>query len=214
MMNYGLELEFFVLTAQGLPAPAYKYTANLDGNPVVGELRTDVFPSLIDAYFDLQKKFYIESEALLKKGMAISLTPEIKVTSEFLIGLRKDRDYTSRKENDVLEELSVYDEEVVGKILDRDVFKASLQINLSDNETITQSYRDKDDKYQELKKEVSGVFDFSKIIKKFDKAFEDDIKSTDRVKGVYAIKQGIKGKRIEYRSLPNSIDLLKLLKIK
>jgi len=44
-MKYGIELEFFVFKDEGV-VPAYKATYNLDGNPVIGELRTDPFDTI------------------------------------------------------------------------------------------------------------------------------------------------------------------------
>ena len=60
----------------------------------------------------------------------------------------------------------------------------------------------------------SQVFDFISIIRDLDNTYIEDIKNTNRVKGVYAIKDGELGKRIEYRSLLNTINLNSLCDFK
>lgn len=217
-MNYGIELEFFVLDNRTeLIVPAYKATNNLDGNPVVGEIKTGIFDNIIDCVFDLEKKLFIEKTTLENKGFQLSLIPQTKVDNNFLINLRKDTKYINNKNLEVLEEKSIYNKSI-GKLLPRGVYKASLQVNISNNSDVSYFEYEKitvEDKYKYDKKRVtksySDVFDYITIINKLDKAFLPEIKATSRVAGVYAIKSGELGKRIEYRSLPNNINLVKLI---
>lgn len=60
----------------------------------------------------------------------------------------------------------------------------------------------------------AALFNYVKPIYILDEAFADFIRGTQRIKGVYAIKKGEFGDRIEYRSLPNTISLDELLKVK
>lgn len=217
MKNYGIELEFVVKDAAGNIVPAFKATTNLDGNPLIGELRTEIHNNIVDCVFELRKLIHNESKALKDKGYTLNLIPEIKVDDLFLKDLRRNENYTNRKQSTVLEDHSIYGKGT-GKVLAKGIFKTSLQINISDNEEISIKEWKKieiEDKSKwessYSKQKYSQVFDFISVIRSLDTLFSKEIKDTKRVPGVYAIKDGQYGKRIEYRSLPANIDLDKLL---
>jgi hypothetical protein len=217
MLKFGIELEFFVYNKDNKLVPAYEATSNLDGNPVIGELRTGVYDNIVDCKFALDKLLYLESNRLQAKGYRMAIEPEIRVDNEFLKALRSDPKYINRKELEVLQELSIYGKQT-GKILPRGIYKASLQVNLSCNATFNYlSYRkiSVEDKYrwesESEAKQYSELFDYVSIIRKLDTAFASAIKNTHRVAGVYTIKNGTLGKRIEYRSLPNTVLLNSLV---
>lgn len=213
-MNYGIEFEFFVKDKKTDEiVPAYKATHNLDGNPIIGELKTKVHSSLLDAVFELKKLIHKESKRLNNNGFIMSIIPMIKLDKEVLLGLRKDKNYVNKKNLEVLDAKSIYGKGI-GKVLPRGVFKASIQINLSDNSDIYYEEYNKitvenKSKWESTtkKKTYSSVFDYISIIRKLDNTFIEDIKNSNRVKGVFAIKDGELGKRIEYRSLPNTVNL-------
>lgn len=212
MIHYAIELEYFVVNSRNEYIPAHKVTYNLDGNPILGEIRTGIFTDPTDLIFDLKKRIYLEEERLKAKGCKMALTQQVSFSNQQIIELRADHDYINRKNLRQLRELSIYGGKV-GKILPRGVFKASLQINVSDNEDITWRLREKTGKEHTFARNVSNIFDYISLLRKFDTAFAADIKRTKRVKGVYAIKPGTLGNRIEYRSLPNDINLEVLLDI-
>lgn len=209
MLNYGIELEFFVSDKEGNYIPAYKATSNTDGNPVIGEIKTKIYSSITDCVFEMDKLLYLEREKISNKGYILCLIPSIKVDNDFLKNIRNDAAYINKKSLDVLSELSIYGK-ATGKILPRGIYKASLQLNISDNNTIryiaakrypgNEHYTPCD---AELQK--ADVFDYVSIIRKLDDTFSKEISEAKRVRGVYAIKDGDSGKRIEYRSLPNNI---------
>jgi len=206
-MKYGIELEFFVKKRNIVPA--IEGTYNVDGNHIIGELRTKVHDSITDCVFELKKLLYLEEKALSKKGYTLLLIPEIKVDDKFLKDFRASRGYSEKKNQ--LETFSIYGKST-GKILSVKQFKASLQINISNTEEVsfyTYSKEDKKEKY--TYKTRNTLFEFPTIIRNLDKIFSSEIKNSKRVPGVYAIKDGEFGKRIEYRSLPNNINLDKLL---
>lgn len=223
-MKFGIELEFFVSKGEGdkkIYVPAYLVTSNTDGNPVIGEIRTGVFDSFIDCIFDLKKRFFLEKTKIEKAGYNLELVSEIKVNDEFLLNLRKDTKYINKKSLEVLEEKSIYPKGSVGKMLPRGVYKASLQINFSEHKNFTYTDYVKvtvDDKYKYESKTATKtyavVFDYLSLLSKLDVVFLEEIKATKRVSGVYAIKTGELGDRIEYRSLPNTVELDKLLTLK
>lgn len=219
-MKYGIELEFFVVDKDGKLIPAYTATTNIDGNPVIGEIRTTVHSNIVDCVYELKKLLFLEKEKLSKKNLTLELSPIKIVDDIFLKGLRKEKEFVSKKEHTVLEELSIYPNGAIGKMLPRGTFKASLQVNLSDNKEFTYTEYNRvtvEDKYRydtkTSSKSYSGIFDYVSIISKLDEAFKEDLKATNRVKGVYAIKSGELGDRVEYRSLPNTIDPNKLIKL-
>lgn len=218
-MNYGLELEFFVSNGKEI-IPAYLATNNLDGDPFLGELRTTVHNNILDAVYELKKLIHKEQMALTAKGYAMVMASENLFSKSQLVEFRKDARGVSRKELDVLEQFSIYPTGAIGKILKRGLVKASLHVNMSVNKSYTNRIFDnvsysKKPVYVE-KTEVkyqSEAFNYVQPIQKLDAAFADDIKRANRVKGVYAIKPGVRGTRVEYRSLPNTIDLNRLIEI-
>lgn len=220
-MNYGIELEFFIRNkSTGDIVPAYKVTNNVDGNPVIGEIRTGVHNNIVDCIFELKKLIHLEREKLYKKDPNLMLIFQdvITLSDVTLKALRADRECIQRKEHTVLEELSIYPDKKTGKLLPRGVFKASLQVNFSENKMFSFTEYEKvtvEDKYKYVSKSANksyaGLFDYVSIIRRLDIAFAKEIVNTKRVKGVYAIKEGLLGDRIEYRSLPNTIDLNELL---
>jgi hypothetical protein len=54
---------------------------------------------------------------------------------------------------------------------------------------------------------VNQLWDFARVFRELDKIYASEIKAARRVPGFYEIKDDL---RIEYRSLPNNIDLWKL----
>jgi len=201
-MKYGIELEFFV-TKDGEKVPAYRGTSNVDGNPVVGELRTGVFNSIGKCVFDLKRLIYQERLWLGKRGYVMHIIPEMTVNDDFIRNLRQDRHYTDKKEyTDIL---SIYGEAKYN-VLPVNKFKASLQINVS-KDTVVRVTEDKEF--------IRGgsMFDYVGLISKLDNAFKDEIKASKRTKGIYAIKRGEVSDRIEYRSLPNTVDLYKIIEV-
>jgi hypothetical protein len=202
--NYGIELEFFV-KKDNVIVPAHKYTNNLDGDPMIGELRTQVHSNITDCVFELKKLLFNEALALEKKDCAISLDTIAKVDDETVRSMRT-------MDNIIKEGLvthSIYNKKL-DKILPRNTYKASLQINVSQNTT---HYFHYDKNGISVKSTSSNVFNFPAIIRLIDTEFAEEIKEAKRVPGVYAIKNGENGNRVELRSLPNNINLTKLISV-
>jgi len=218
-MKYGIEFEFFVSKDSKI-IPAYLATSNLDDNPFLGEIKTQPFDNILDTVFELKKLIYLEKLNLESKGFKMEIISNHQFTNEDLISFRKDELALNKKELEVLEEFSIYPNCKIGKLLKRGEIKASLQINLSQHKSFSYPEYEKitiEDKYkyqQSYKnKDYSCLFDYITILQKLDKFYNRDIKNTKRTKGVYAIKEGIYGDRIEYRSLPNVINYEELLKL-
>lgn len=218
-MKYGIEFEYFV-SKNDIILPAYLATNNLDGNPFLGEIKTKPLNNIVDTIFELEKLIYLEKYKLETKGYKMEIIPTHQFSNNDLIKFRKDKNAVNKKENEVLEEFSIYPDGNLGKLLKRGEIKASLQVNLSQHKsfnyleyekiTIGENY-----KYNSATKvkEYACVFNYLSILQKLDKEFSTDINNTKRTKGVYAIKPGEYGDRIEYRSLPNIIDYKKLINL-
>ena len=210
MKHFGLELEFFIFDKKNNLIPALKIIGiTTDGNPIIGELRTKVFPTLIEAIFDLNRLIYITEKKLKKLNYEIKFVSEVTVNDDFIKNIRKNiyyREYLGKKIYS--EVFSIYGKENTN-ILPNNVFKASLQINISENSTV--NFSDDDGKWQS--RDISILFDYINVIRKFDTKFKQEIVSSSRKKGIYSIKDGDMGKRIEYRSLPNTIKLFDLLEV-
>lgn len=218
-MKYGIEFEFFV-SKEGKIIPAYLATSNLDGNPFLGEIKTKPLDNILDCIFELEKQIYLEKTNLEAKGYKMEIIPIHQFNNDELISFRKDQKALNKKELEVLEEFSIYPQGKVGKLLKRGEIKASLQINFSEHKSFTYPEFSKitvEDKYKyessTKKKEYACLFNYVSIIQKLDEFYKKDITETNRTKGVYSIKPGDFGDRIEYRSLPNTINFKNLIKI-
>jgi len=219
MKKIGIEFEYFI-SKDGKIIPAYLATDNLDGNPFLGEIKTKPFNNIVDCIFELEKIIYLEKSKLESKGYKMEVIPRNQFSNEDLIAFRKDKYALNKKELEVLEEFSIYSSGKTSKLLRRGEIKASLQVNISEHKsfsyieyekiTVKNKYR-----YQESykNKEYACLFNYVSIISKLDSEFDKEIKESGRVKGVYAIKDGEFGDRIEYRSLPNNIDYKKIINI-
>lgn len=205
-MEYGIELEFFVKKGKVI-VPAYLYTNNLDGNILLGELRTGIHKNITDAIFELKKLIYLEEIALKKKKCKFVLVSEHLFESKEISEVRTNPNYGNKN---FTKEFSIYSENFTPKIYTPERIKASLQINFSEN--IYKKIRTIKNSIESYEESVnSSLFNFPEIIRKLDNKFKEEIKNTERTSGIYTIKDGEKGKRLEYRSLPNTINLSKLL---
>lgn len=89
---------------------------------------------------------------------------------------------------------------------------ASLQVSLSDNREVCFYGPYVKGKPQQVlqRAHVGGLFDYAYWIRGLDTAFASDIKKAGRSPGFYAFKYVANGTRVEYRSLPNNIDISRL----
>ena len=218
-MKYGIEFEYFISKNNKI-VPAYLGTNNLDGNPFLGEIKTKPFDNILDCVFELEKLVYLEKTILESKGYKMEIIPVNQFSNEDLINFRKNKKAVDKKELEVLEEFSIYPDGKLGKLLKGGEVKASLQINFSEHRSISYPKFSKisiEDKYKYESsietKDYSCLFNYISIIQKLDKFYKEDISKTNRTKGVYAIKSGEFGDRIEYRSLPNTINFRQLINL-
>lgn len=209
MKKFGIELEFFVKDIEkDKIIPAYIVTKNLDGDPVIGELKTEVHDDIYSLIYELKSLIHKEKDDLKKRNCIFLLNPEVIFTNDDYKSLRRDNAYVNNKELNSLNEKSIYNKKT-SKILSRTTFRAGLQVNISENSVKT--IKTENNIYKDIYS--SNVFDFYSIIRNLDSNFKEEINNSKRINGVYSIKNGEYGNRVEYRSLPNSICLNKLLDI-
>lgn len=210
-MNYGIEYEFFVQDSEGGQiVPAFNCTNNLDGYPVIGELKTGIHSTLVDAVFELKKLIFIEKKMLESIGFSMLNKETVTVSKSFLEDLRNHRKFSNNKEYTYRHVKSIYNKRT-SKTFPRGVLKASLQINISKNNTLHYTKCVGEERNMvEHTRTYSNIFDFPSLIFKLDEYFKKEIRESNRIQGLYCIKDGKKGERIEYRSLPSDVDLIKL----
>lgn len=218
-MKYGIEFEFFVSQKNKI-IPAYLATSNLDGDPFIGEIKTKPFNKFIDCIFELEKLIYLEQQKLNKAGFRMEIISECIFDNNSLIEFRKNKSALNLKELAPLQEFSIYPNKKISKILKRGHKKASLQLNLSNTKNFSYTTYNKvtiGKQYSynavDNTKSYNSIFNYVDIIQKLDSIFQKDINTAKRVKGVYTIKSGVFGDRIEYRSLPNTINLRNLFNV-
>ena len=182
MLKFGFELEGFYSPGGGLPQiPPKGYP--VDGFPGLVELRNSGGGDMDVQYFDIAR--------LLAKYPDIDIT---RHTWTFSPQERNELRGRTRepKSSEVIQNIYNKHPRALGsKTL------ASFQINISRLDK-SEWWDDKGRfHYPEY-----GLFDYLPIIRALDIEFSDEIKASGRQPGMYCIKNF---KRVEYRSLPNSV---------
>jgi len=183
MFKYGLELEvFYSKNKNEIELPPKEYPT--DGFPGLIEIRTSGHLLLKDAISDIYSKLHLENidyNSLLFISEA-TFTPEQKRE------LRK-RAYI-KNSWDIQNIYNKKPRALGNKTI------ASFQINISYLKS--QEYRNKDGI---VFPERFSLLDVPKIVKNLDNEFKQEILNSKRQPGEYCVK----GDRLEYRSLPNTV---------
>jgi len=191
-MKFGFEKEFFVMKGRevvlcpnGVPADECGWLAEARGEP-----RDDI----AEAYFSLEADIYRLEQRAEKASVDLKEVPLMKVS-------RKTRLAAARQHHK-------------GRITYQNIYgherhkfnmseaAAGLHISFTD----AMHVRTEHDGTQV----VNQLFDFVQIFRALDKAFATEILLAKRKPGFYEIKNDL---RIEYRSLPNNVDLDKVIKV-
>jgi hypothetical protein len=193
-MKYGLELEWFLQAKDSdnlimIDKSVFPY----DESGFLVEARGQPANSIRDAVFLLKAEMYSLEKLAETSGYKLILEPLGKLSKEELRKIR--RQFVKGIES--FENLYGYTSHANGSLL-----TAGLHISFT-NQRIAQEKN-------KTSTTVNELFDFSKLFRKLDSAFADEIKIAKRRPGFYEIKAD---KRIEYRSLPNNVDLLKVIDV-
>lgn len=187
---YGLELECFTVNQKDeviLPLSHFPK----DGFPGIAEFRTVGGDSLSKAYWNVFNQF-AQARVDVHCRATLKLT-EYKFSAAQMSELRRH----NRMVKEAIDVKNIYGRaprSSNGKSL------ASLQINVSN--CIEPERTRRVGKTSYLEPARYGLLDVNGIVKRLDKAFEKEIKESNRQPGMFCIKDNI---RLEYRSLPNTV---------
>src|SRR3990167_4207405 len=185
--RYGFELEGFFTESNHLGTrfllPPVTYPT--DGFPGLVELRTTGHNTLLQAFSELLKEWF----DLADPDRVSFKISEHTFTAEQKRALRK-RVPEQKNPADIRNIYGKKPRPLGNKTM------ASLQINISN--IACASFTTKDGFYIP---DRFALFDVGRVVKRLDQAFKDEILKSNRQMGEYAIK----GDRLEYRRLPNTV---------
>jgi hypothetical protein len=210
-VNFGIEKEYFLKklneeTNQWELCVIPKYLLPYDNCGVLVEARSKKSTTIREAVFSLMEEEYRIKEICKTNDLRLietnaeTITPVLKRETEriFTKGLVEYMNlyhYLSHKtkKNEVFAGLHIH----------INIFENSWEKELIKNKGRIIDAKD-------VRREVNVLFDFPSFIKYMDKNFEQEIKDTRRGPGFYEIKSD---GRVEYRSLPAQVDLMKVIDV-
>ena len=191
-MKYGLEQEFFVTKDSQLIGPVPP-PLTPDECGFLAEARGQPCFTIREAVFSLMADVYrLETEAT-KLGLTLVKEPILEVPRSVLLECR--RKFT--KPTLDYQNLYGYQEHK-----NKGKKTAGIHISFTDERVILNDKKDPTT--------VNIIFDFVQIFRKLDLNFKAEIMAAKRYPGFYELKPD---RRIEYRSLPNNCDLLKIIEV-
>jgi len=190
-MKYGLEKEYFVTNDKDELVLCPKDIPH-DGCGFLAEARGEPHEDIVDAVFSLKAsehklKMQMKEVGLIlvdKPVMVIPKQLKLKAQREYAKGLTKHQNlYKFQSHRQKVSEHT-----------------AGVHISFTQPKRV---YHD-----SKVVETVNELWDFVQLFKELDVRFKNDIKLAKRNPGFYEIKNDC---RIEYRSLPNSINLFNLI---
>lgn len=192
MLKIGLEQEFFVLGSTGILIMCPKSIPH-DSCGLLAEARGEPHTDACQAVYSvLAAKASLEREAK-KQNLQLHHSDLEKIPTHVRLAAQR-----------------YYDK---GRVHHVNLYNHLKHKNLQSEQTagIHISFTNPRDHYMEQKKfTYNAIFNFVPIIQKFDRAFADEIKAAKRRPGFYEIKPD---GRIEYRSLPATANMNKIIDI-
>jgi hypothetical protein len=201
-MKYGLECEFFVAKDDNVR----------DGEQLVGGLHPSLTPdecgflaeargqpygTIREAVFSLMADIHRLEQAAKALGLYLVKLPNATVPDSEI--LKSRRQYSKG----VLSYQNLYGHEA-----HKEKRKKTAGIHVSFTCEKEMWYTDKKQKEQKFK--YQPIWDYVQVFRKLDLAFKEEIKNARRNPGFYELKPD---GRIEYRSLPNDVDLMKIITV-
>lgn len=195
-MKFGLEKEYFLVkNNKVIIVPIY---IPHDACGLLLEVRGEPKFNIIDAVYSL----LAEEFKLIKMVKGLKKEDNLVVSAEPIMVVDKQTRLLASREYE--KGLTKY----------RNLYGYSFHKN--NNNEITAGIHlsvtsDRTFKYNKNKEfNYNGIWDFYQFFKYLDNVFKEEIKSTKRLPGFYELKND---GRIEYRSLPNNINLDKLIDV-
>lgn len=193
-MKIGLEVEFFGVGPDKKVVDCSQYGLPTDEYPLLAEARGLPHTCAYQAVYSVKAEI---ARIIAMMGNRSSLTP---ISPLFANWIERDDHFWKlhyailrRGLNKRINFENISGLEPTAK--SRTHLSAGLHVSFTPNPKTIKDKDGRDHTFYE-------VYDFSKIIKRFDKEFGEDVKRAERVPGFYEIKPD---GRIEYRSLPATI---------
>jgi hypothetical protein len=208
-VKYGLEQEFFVakrvLDGQLIYVGGLDATLTPDECGFLAEARGQPYGTIREAVFSLMADVYRLEQAANKLGLELVEVPNATVPEAEILKSRR------QFSKGVLSYQNLYGHEAHRNGRKK---TAGIHISFTKPKVFTYSVKDganpdEEDRYTE-RFEYQPLWDFVQVFRKLDKAFEKEIKEARRNPGFYELKPD---GRIEYRSLPNNVDLKKIIDV-
>ena len=191
----GLEREFlvanvgspdrFIVVPDGLPADECGLLAEARGQP---------FSSVEEAVFSLQADSYRLTKQFEAKGLVLVDLPIGKIDKQARLQAARCYDKGRTKYE------NLYGYEAHRNAMTEQT--AGIHISFTSPQAYLNSNNERNS--------INAMFDWAKIFIGLDKEFATEIKAAKRNPGFYELKQD---GRIEYRSLPNNVNLNKLIEV-
>lgn len=196
MKKFGLEQEFFLVnntTGEIVIPEDLKLNLPTDSCGYLVEARGKAYNNMYEAVYSLKAEVKRINDLVKNSGYHLGASPFEKLSKAFLFKI-------SRR---FIKGLTKYDNlyGFINHKIKSNERTAGLHLSITDQYSLTR------DGYTFW---YNQNFDYVQIFKKLDKYYKNDIKAAKRNQGFYEIKED---GRIEYRSLPNSIDLDVLINV-
>jgi hypothetical protein len=195
-IKYGLEKEYFVFKPEDLVNPVVcPGSLNPDGCGFLAEARGEPFTNPINAVYSLLADEHRLQGVAIKLGLVLVAMPIFKVSKT--VRTAAGRIYQKG--------LTKY-QNLYGYENHKNVgleHTAGVHVSVTDGAIL--SYVNKNDQLVERK--YNANFDWPRLFTGMDRTFKLDIKEAKRLPGFYELKDD---GRVEYRSLPNNVDLMRL----
>lgn len=199
-MKYGLEQEFFVKDAGGVLVGALPAALTPDECGFLAEARGQAFPTIREAVFSVMADAHrLECEA---SKLELQLVCEPNADMPFKALMESRRSHSKG----VISFQNLYGYEAHKQ---RNRKTAGIHISFTCHRTHS-CYYAAGDRYERDEFEYQPNWDWVQLFRHLDIQFKDEIKEAKRNPGFYELKPD---GRIEYRSLPNNVDLKKVIKV-
>ena len=191
MFRIGLELEEFCIDNRNKEITLIPENSNIpyDGCGWLIEYRSEPCKDIVEAVFSLRAAEYKASGLLKKFGVHGARNPVMKPSKDVRMSARKR--FTKR----LVAFNNIYGYKCHKNTLAEAVAATHISITFS-----TEGKHGR----------INHIWDYADFVRYMDKAFEQEITDAKRRPGFYELKPD---GRFEYRSLPNNIDLDKLIQV-
>ena len=203
-MKYGLECEFFVAKKDVRPFEligGLSHELTPDSCGFLAEARGQPYNSIEEAVFSLMANIYKLEQAAVTLNVELIKLPNADVPYSEVMKSRR------QFAKDLIKFQNLYGHECH---VEKKKKTAGIHISFTDEREFNYSQIDTEKCKTERKFTYQPNWDWVQVFRTLDKAFAKEIKEARRRPGFYELKPD---GRIEYRSLPNTVDLMKIIEV-